>query len=148
MSKFLEPIYCPCPKVKKLDRLLTRGQDEVLRCAGLTASQFSTLRLLERIGPIVINEFADLMAMDRTTLSRNLKLMDQAGWLTLNPDPKDGRNRVAAITVKGTQFHRKAKKMWETEQRFLLKTVGQKRLLELNTMVTEVSALIEAGRKK
>lgn len=148
MSKFLEPIYCPCPKVKKLDRLLTRGMDTILSSVGLTAVQFSTLRLLERVGPIVINEFADLMAMDRTTLSRNLKLMDRAGWLSVKPDPKDSRNRVVAITPKGTQLHRKAKKVWEIEQRFLLKTLGQKRLLELNTMVTEVSALIEAGRKK
>ena len=148
MSKFLEPIYCPCAKVKKLDRILTRGQDAVLSASGLTASQFSTLRLLERVGPIVITEFAKLMAMDRSSLSRNLKIMDKAGWLTLTPYPRDIRNRLITITAKGTRLHHKAKKDWEMEQRFLLKAVGQRKLLELNAMITEVAALIEAGRNK
>ncbi len=148
MSKFLEPVYCPCPKVKKLDRLLTRRMDAILGAAGLTAVQFFTLRLLERVGPIVINEFANLMAMDRTTLSRNLKIMDQAGWLTVKLDPEDSRHRVAAITPKGTQLHHKAKKLWETEQRFLLKTLGQKRLLALKAMVEEASAMIETESRK
>lgn len=120
----------------------------MLSASGLTASQFSTLRLLERVDPIVITEFAKLMAMDRSSLSRNLKIMDKAGWLTLTPYPHDIRNRLINITAKGTRLHRKAKKDWEIEQRFLLNAVGQKKLLELNAMITEVAALIEAGRKK
>lgn len=148
MSKFLEPIYCPCPKVKKLDRILTRGYDSIFAQLGLTAEQFALLRRLERLGPMPIHQLAQSFAMGQSTLSRNLKTPIAKGWVSSTPDPKDGRSRVIALTKKGMTLSQKAKTIWEDEQQFLLKTLGQKKLLALNTMVEEASTLIEAARKK
>ncbi|WP_146739712.1 MarR family winged helix-turn-helix transcriptional regulator [Hyphomonas pacifica] len=74
-------------------RRITREYDDALRPVGLTVTQFGLLNSVDRYEPDSISELADLLALDRTTLSRNLKPLEKAGLISA------GRRARAAVAV-------------------------------------------------
>ena len=72
--------HCLCLHVQRAARALARRFDDALRPVGLTQGQFSLLTALNRTEPPTIGAVADLLALDRTTLTANLKPLDAAVW--------------------------------------------------------------------
>ncbi len=64
---------------------------------------------------------ASLLAMDRTTLTAALKLLERRGLVTVNPDPLDRRSRILCLTPAGHELLLKAVPVWEQEHRELEK---------------------------
>src|SRR5271154_6114408 len=87
---------CLCLHVRRAARALSRRFDEALRPFGLTNGQFSLLMGLNRPAPPGIGAVAELLAMDRTTLTANLKPLQRRGLATIATDPADRRNRLLA----------------------------------------------------
>ena len=71
---------CLCLHLQRAARAVARQFDEALRPLGLTNGQFSLLMSLNRPEPPTLGAVAALLAMDRTTLTANLKPLDGAGW--------------------------------------------------------------------
>jgi len=116
---------CLCLAARRAARTITREFDQALRPHGLRATQFTLLSALHLAGPKAIGELAELLSADRTTLTRNLALAEQNGWVTLRTDPADARSRVAAITRKGDRILVAAMPSWSTTQQRLLKDMGE-----------------------
>ena len=64
---------CICANIRRTDRAVTQFYDEMLAPSKLYASQFGLLTILAEVAPITINRLAEIMAVDRTTLTRNLE---------------------------------------------------------------------------
>lgn len=94
---------CFCMHAQRAARALARRYDRVLRPFGLTNGQFSVLMALNRPGRAVIADLADLLAMDRTTVTALLKPLARRGLLEIETDPKDRRTRGLALTSAGRQ---------------------------------------------
>jgi DNA-binding MarR family transcriptional regulator len=92
---------CMCLHVQRAARALARRFDEALKPSGLTNQQFSLLMSLNRPQPPRMKEVALLLALDRTTLTANLKPLEQRGLLRIEPDEEDGRSRRLALTDAG-----------------------------------------------
>jgi DNA-binding MarR family transcriptional regulator len=92
---------CLCLHAQRAARTLSRRFDEALRPAGLTSGQFSLLNALNRSEPPSIGAAAQLLAMDRTTLTAALKPLERDGLVAVAADPKDRRNRLVRLTGKG-----------------------------------------------
>lgn len=146
-KKYSNLIECPCAKTKKLDRLLSRGYDQTLKELGLTVAQFSMLRVLERVGPISISKLAEIFCMDRTTLSRNLKLPQKNGWIAISRG-FDARSRMISNTPKGRELHESAKILWEIEQKKVYLILGEEKFNILNVTIDESIMLLEASLKR
>jgi hypothetical protein len=82
---------CLCLHVQRAARALARRFDEALRPIGLTNGQFSLMMSLNRPEPPGIVAVADLLAMDRTTLTAALKPLERRGLVTVARDPSDRR---------------------------------------------------------
>src|SRR5512147_3343426 len=80
---------CLCLHVHRAARALARRFDEVLRPLDLTSGQFSLLMSLNRPEPPTIGSVAELLAMDRTTLTANLKPLERCGLVRIKADPGD-----------------------------------------------------------
>jgi DNA-binding MarR family transcriptional regulator len=106
---------CLCLHVQRAARALARRFDEALRPVGLTNGQFSLLMSLNRPEPAGMGGVANLLAMDRTTLTAALKPLERRGLLTIAPDPKDGRARVLSLTDAGRAVLAKAVPIWTRE---------------------------------
>lgn len=104
--------HCLCLHTQRAARALARRFDDALRPAGLTSGQFSLLISLNRPEPPTLGAVARLLAMDRTTLTANLKPLERAGLLRLEPDPKDRRARLLHLTERGTDRLRVAAPIW------------------------------------
>jgi DNA-binding MarR family transcriptional regulator len=99
--------HCLCFATQRAARTLARRFDEALRETGLTNGQFSLLMSLNRPEPASIGVLADFLAMDRTTLTANLKPLEREGLLQVKVDPSDRRGRLVVLTKKGhAQLHR------------------------------------------
>src|SRR3954465_8869802 len=72
-------LKCTCFNLRKASRAVTQLYDEFLRPSGLRATPFSLLMLIRGLGPLRITELAEEAVMDRTTLKRNLELLQREG---------------------------------------------------------------------
>ncbi|HEX8660284.1 MAG TPA: MarR family winged helix-turn-helix transcriptional regulator, partial [Brevundimonas sp.] len=89
--------HCLCLHAQRAARTLARRFDEAFRDLGVTSGQFSLLNGLNRPEPPTIGAVATLLAMDRSTVTANLKPLERMGAVVLGVDPKDRRNRRPAL---------------------------------------------------
>ena len=108
---------CLCLAAQKAARALARHFDEALRPLDLTNGQFSLLMSLNRPKPPPIGPVAELLAMDRTTLTAALKPLERRRLIRVEVDPTDRRNRLLILTVKGRNLLAKAVPLWKHHHR-------------------------------
>jgi DNA-binding MarR family transcriptional regulator len=104
---------CLCLHVQRAARVLARRFDEALRPHDLTHGQFSLLVSLNRPEPPSIGSVAALLAMDRTTLTANLKPLERRRLLKVAVDKEDKRSRRLTITAAGRALLNKAFPVWQ-----------------------------------
>jgi DNA-binding MarR family transcriptional regulator len=105
--------HCLCLAAQRAARAVARRFDEALRPVGLTSGQFSLLMSLNRPKPPSIGSVAALLAMDRTTLTANLKPLERRGLVETAVDPADRRGRLLTLTEAGRRLLRSALPIWE-----------------------------------
>ncbi|MBC9177606.1 MarR family winged helix-turn-helix transcriptional regulator [Pseudoroseomonas ludipueritiae] len=103
---------CLCLHVQRAARALARRFDEALRPFGLTSGQFSLLMALNRPQPAPMRPVAQLLAMDRTTLTAALKPLQRDGLVAVTTDPADRRGRLLALTPEGEARLARAVPVW------------------------------------
>ena len=103
---------CLCLHVQRAARALARRFDDALRPLELTQGQFSLLMSLNRPEPPRIGDVASLLAMDRTTLTANLKPLERRGLVKVRPDQEDRRSRRPMLTPKGRSLLAAAVPVW------------------------------------
>lgn len=103
---------CLCLAVQRAARVLARRFDAVLKPFGLTNGQFSILMALNQPDPPRISDLAPFLAMDRTTLTAALKVLERRGLAASNADPTDRRNRRLSLTPDGIAVLNAAVPVW------------------------------------
>jgi DNA-binding MarR family transcriptional regulator len=106
---------CLCLHVQRAARALARRFDEALRPHGLTNGQFSLIMSLNRPEPPTIGSVSALLAMDRTTLTANLKPLERRGLVTVAVDETDRRSRRLSLTAAGRAVLAAAVPTWTRE---------------------------------
>lgn len=107
---------CLCLHVQRAARAVARRFDDVLRPHGLTNGQFSLLVALNRPAPPTMGAVAALLAMDRTTLTANLKPLERRGLIKVAVDKSDRRGRVLSLTARGKRSVADAFPAWKSAQ--------------------------------
>lgn len=109
------PTVCACTKLRRSARAITAFYDAALEGSGLTAPQFSLLRLLERSGPSSLTGFAEATGHDRTTISRTVSALREQG-LVQAADSSDKRARMIEIAPAGRSAIEQGKRAWEAAE--------------------------------
>jgi DNA-binding MarR family transcriptional regulator len=105
---------CLCLHLQRAARAVGRRFDDALRPFNLSNGQYSLLVSLNRPEPPKMSDVARLLAMDRTTLTANLKPLERRGLLTITPAPKDKRSRLLALTDAGRDLLAQAVPIWRS----------------------------------
>lgn len=113
----LPEIACACASLRRAARLVTQLYDEEFR-PGLQASQFALLSAIKRWPSCNQSTLARMLAFDKTTLSRNLGLLQKQGWID-RASAGDSRERGFRLTKPGQRTLNKAKPDWERAQKRL-----------------------------
>ena len=103
---------CLCLHVQRAARALARRYDDAFRPLGITSGQFSLLMSLNRPDAPRIGSVANLLAMDRTTLTANLKPLERRGLVEVIPDERDRRSRRLVLTDAGREVLAIATPIW------------------------------------
>jgi DNA-binding MarR family transcriptional regulator len=106
---------CLCLHLQRAARAVARRFDAAFRPLGLTNGQFSLMMSLNRAEPPSIGEVSALLAMDRTTLTANLKPLERRGLVTVSIDDADKRGRRLTLTPAGRALLMAAVPVWENE---------------------------------
>lgn len=120
-----ETTRCLCLAARRASRVITREFDQALRAHGLRATQFTLLAALDLAGPLSISALADLLAADRTTITRNLDVVRKHGLVTVRTADGDARSRLATITPSGKSRLDDAMDTWRNVQHALSDTLGE-----------------------
>ncbi len=115
---------CACVRVRRATRALTDLYDEALRPVGIKITQFSALRTIDRLQPVNISRLAEEMALDRSTLGRNLLLLRRRGLVRFS-DAEDMREWSIELTAKARDVLDRAVPLWQTAQARVQRLVGK-----------------------
>ena len=124
MDKVSRLDMCNCFAARQAARHITKLYERYLAVVSLTSTQFSLLGLLFERSGMTMNELAETLVMDRTSLVRAIKPMQQHGWLTTEPAAKDTRKLVLSLTDAGRRKVEEALPLWEKAQQEFENKVG------------------------
>lgn len=116
---------------------MAQAYDQSLQPSGLTNSQFTLLAVTALEGPLSITELARQLGMDRTTLTRNLKLVEREGWLQV-VSGRDARVRNVRLTARGRTALKRAMPYWRKAQARVVTGLGSGRW---DALLTELQAV-------
>jgi DNA-binding MarR family transcriptional regulator len=114
---------CLGVRISRLHRLVARRFDQALRPLGLTLPQLEILAVLMMRGSLKPSAVADALAVERSTISRNLSVMEQKGWVAIESMPS-GRAASVAITQQGVAVLARAKTAWTEAQAYVVDLIG------------------------
>jgi DNA-binding MarR family transcriptional regulator len=135
-------LHCNCSILRSASRALSVAYDEALSPVGIRVTQFAILARMNAVGPTSVNDLADRLTMDRTTLGRNVRVLERDGLIGIGVG-EDRRARVLELTPKGKKVLDKAMPLWsEVHERFEA-MLGRKEADSLRGTLTNV---IQAGR--
>lgn len=129
-----QPRGCTNFKLRKLLRRVSRLYDAELAHAGLKTTQFSLLSNLVSTSPVAPGTLAGIMDMDPSTLTRNVRLLVEQGWVELGPGV-DTRSRSLSITTSGRAKFDEAVVFWKRAQRGLNAQLGVAQVAALHLLI-------------
>jgi DNA-binding MarR family transcriptional regulator len=132
---------CLCANIRRVSRAITQRYDEALRAVGLTITQYTILQALSLAGEITQGRLGEILAMDSTTLTRTLGVMDRQGWVA-KVHGTDRRERRLRLTRAGRSELRRAVPCWEKSQGALRSQLGQERWDNVMKLMNDTASLI------
>lgn len=131
---------CACIRVRRAARSLTDLYDGALKAAGLKITQFSVLRTVARMEPVNISSLAEEMALDRSTLGRNLGVLSRQGLVRLS-EGDDLRERTVTLTARARRILERALPRWEEAQARVDRQLGKDGVAALFALLEKIEGL-------
>lgn len=114
---------CICTAVRKASRKLTARYDTALEPLGISLAQFSLLRSIAEHGPVSLGRLAPIVALDRSTLGRNMRVLERLGLASIMPGD-DLREASLSLTEPGRRTLDQAVPVWEGAQDEIRRRLG------------------------
>ena len=115
---------CTCGELRKGARAVTLLYDNAFKSSGLLSTQLNLLHVIYKSESIRISLLAKELGMDRTTLTRNLSVLERQGYINISAG-KDTRTRIVTITSKGRTTVAKVIPFWNDVQRKVRQQMGE-----------------------
>lgn len=135
------PAGCTHARLRQLTRRIGQHFDAEVAQSGIKTTQYSLLSTIEARGPVRSVDLAASLHMTASTLSRNLHVLVDAGWLRIDDGP-DARSRLVSITEAGRARRQAARVHWRRAQQSLVDLLGADRVAALHTLIDEALPLL------
>lgn len=138
------PSGCTNFKLRQLLRAVARHYDAELAQAGLKGTQYALLGHIVRLAPVQPAELARRMGLDASTLTRNLRVLIDEGWVIQGPG-KDARSRLIEATASGRARFDEATRYWKRAQKSLNERLGIEQVAALHALIDHSLPLLLQG---
>ncbi|OLF52555.1 MarR family winged helix-turn-helix transcriptional regulator [Pseudomonas chlororaphis] len=132
------PSQCLCTNLRRAARGVSRFYDGALDGFGINVAQYSLLSNLQRLDQPSISSLAEAMGLDRSTLGRNLRVLEGEGLVRMS-EGEDQRNRIVQLTEEGRQRLMAALPAWEAAQQRLIDRLGTQKRETLLALLNELA---------
>ena len=136
------PRLCACGNLRGAARAITQFYDEALQPVGLRATQYSLLTAVVLLGRPTLTTMAEVLVMDRTTLTRNLQLLEQQGFIEVVAGD-DRRTREVSLTDKGRNAVLQGFPLWQRAQAQVVQGLGEERFESLLRDLSAVVSIVQ-----
>jgi DNA-binding MarR family transcriptional regulator len=133
-------IACTCTSVRRTGRMLGQLYDTIMAPSGLRNTQFALLNRIDQETPVSMGDLAELLAMDRTTLTRALAPLERQGWVLVEAGT-DRRTRQVRLTASGEATREAARPLWRQAQAHVAMKFGEERLAALRQELAALAAI-------
>lgn len=137
------PRGCTNYRIRQLMRQVSQHYDAELARTGLRGTQYALMGHVIQLGPVRPGELARVLKMDASTLTRNMKPLLEAGWLSQEPGP-DRRSQTVTITAAGRDKWTEAREHWKRAQEHINQVLGEERVMALHSLIDESLDLLAA----
>lgn len=121
---------CTCGELRRAARAITLLYDNAFKSSGLLSTQLGVLDTICNADSIKISDLAEKQGMDRTTLTRNLAVLERQRFVKISSG-KDHRTRFVTTTPKGRSAVANAIPLWNNVQRTVKQQMGENTWREL-----------------
>lgn len=128
---------CIAVRLRLLNRVVTNFYDDALRPLGLKVSQLNILVVTAKLGLARPAQVCEILQLDASTLSRNVKPLQANGWLEVVPD-EDARAQPFRLTPQGKRLIEKSVPAWEEAQRQAIQLLGDEGIALLDKATKKV----------
>lgn len=137
----MKPIRMPCycGSIRQASRIVTQLYDQALKPSGLKITQFGILRLLSAYPGLTTGDIAEALAMDSTTLTRTLKIIQGNAWIDATSG-EDRRERHWSVTTAGQERMEAAVPLWKSAQKEFAKMAAD---VDLDGLTNAVFHLVQ-----
>ena len=125
---------CICVAVRKASRRLTAVYDEVLAPEGINLAQFSLLRNISRSGPVSLTQLGEIVELDRSTLGRNVRVLERMGLVKLSAGA-DQRQAAVSLSANGLATLNRSIPLWESVQNGIYDKIGAQGAAQLEALL-------------
>ena len=134
--------HCTCFNVRRASRAVTEFYDEIMAPSGVKATQFTMLGAVAMMGPASVTRLAAHLGLDRTTLTRNLRVLADQGMVEISAGD-DRRERVVALSADGMAALERATPVWREAQDRLIAKFGEERWRRMIEDMNDLGALVD-----
>ncbi len=135
------PAPCACTTVRKANRALFRFYEDAMVGTGISITQFSILRSLQRTGPSALSELAGTLVMERTSLYRTIAPLVKTGAVTISSG-SNKKIKIAALTSDGERLIAKAIPQWTQAQDQIVRAVGNEQWATLSATLLKIPNIV------
>jgi DNA-binding MarR family transcriptional regulator len=139
----IKPYGCSNFKLRQLTRRVSQHYDAELGKIGLKATQYSLLLHVAKLGPLRPGDLAHTMSIEASTMTRNLRPLVAAGWITIGTGG-DARSRTVTITGSGRDKLNDARRHWKAAQSALNAVLGVDEVVALHALIDRSLARLAA----
>lgn len=148
MTKSFKKTYkslCYCTNMRRSAKAISDIYNNALKKADMTVAQYYILINLERMGRSNITHWAERVGLDRSTMIRNIKLLQSKDWI----DEAEGHGKQFELSEKGRKNLSEAKIIWENTQREIERLIGKESaeaIININDKIMEAAEKILGGK--
>jgi DNA-binding MarR family transcriptional regulator len=141
---------CNAGAIRRAGRRVGHFYDSVLAPSGVSLCQYGILSALNDRGAALpsVQELAEQLVMDRSTLGQNLRPLERDNLVTLLTDPRDRRVRLIALTKPGIAKYNEARPYWEKAQERFEEFFGSGEAAELRSALLVIAYSSELGKPR
>lgn len=135
--------FCACANLRKAARIVTQSYEKQMKCTGLKVTQYYMLVNIAHHKEISISSLGEAMLLDQTTITRNVNILKENGYVNITKDKDDSRTKSIQLTDIGSAKLEEATPIWLQIQEKAEDAMGKESYKDLLDMLESLQEIIE-----